>query len=132
MAVFLRVFLVLLSSVYCALQVDCHRQGVKEADLRSVIEATSDDISAGRHGESITTKEDVEHKGGDEGEEHRGPDDEEEGEEHRAAERVEARLYSEDPSEWPLPQKTGDTFRQYMVENGPQKVSHGPYPTSEK
>ena len=68
--------------------------------------------------------ENVEQKGADEGEEQRGPDDEEEGEEQRgsdeeegeeqraAEESAEARLYSEDPSEWPLPHKMGDIFRQ--------------------
>uniref|UniRef100_A0A3B3XBU0 TTF-type domain-containing protein n=2 Tax=Poecilia mexicana TaxID=48701 RepID=A0A3B3XBU0_9TELE len=62
----------------------------------------------------------------------RGLDDEER-EKHRAAEeRAETRLYSEEPSECPLPHKMGDIFRQYMVVNGPQKVCDGPYPRSEK
>lgn len=89
-------------------------------------------ISAGSHGESTMTKENKKQKGADEGEEEQRRPDEEREKRRDAEERAETRLYSEEPSEWPLPHKMGDTFRQYMVENGPQKVSDGPYPRSEK
>uniref|UniRef100_A0A3Q0T7S3 TTF-type domain-containing protein n=1 Tax=Amphilophus citrinellus TaxID=61819 RepID=A0A3Q0T7S3_AMPCI len=68
----------------------------------------------------------------DEGEEHRGPDDEEGEEQRDAAESAGARPYSEDPAEWPSPHETGNSFRQYMVESGSQKCSEGPYPRSDK
>ncbi|KAM7394895.1 hypothetical protein PAMA_006573 [Pampus argenteus] len=118
----------------------------------SATEETSDDISAGRHGKSVTTEENVgqrgadddeeEQRGEDEGEEQRGEDDDEEelekrgedeGEKQRGAEeRAGARPSSEDPSEWPSPHEIGDSLRQYMVENGPQKCPDGPYPRSDK
>ncbi|XP_062849623.1 uncharacterized protein DDB_G0283697-like [Trichomycterus rosablanca] len=88
-------------------------------------------------------EEEVEQRGADEGEKQRSPDDDDEeeveqrgadeGEEQRAAEeRAGTRPYSEDPSEWPSPHEMSDSFRQYMVENGPQKCSDGPYPRSDK
>ena len=71
-------------------------------------------MSAGKHGESITTEEYVEQRGEDEGEEQRGPDDDEEEQELRGAEgRAGARGNSEDPSEWPSPHEMGDSLRQH-------------------
>uniref|UniRef100_A0A3Q0SEZ9 TTF-type domain-containing protein n=1 Tax=Amphilophus citrinellus TaxID=61819 RepID=A0A3Q0SEZ9_AMPCI len=69
----------------------------------------------------------------EEGEEQRGPDDDGEREEQiDAAESAGARPYSEDPAEWPSPGEMGNSFRQYIIENGPQKCSHGPYPRSDE
>ena len=47
-------------------------------------------------------------------------------------ERAETRPLSEDPSDWPPPHQIEDSFRQCMVENGPQKCPDGPYPRSDK
>jgi len=62
-----------------------------------------------------------------------GEDEVEEKMEQRGEEeRAETRHYSADPSDWPPPHQIGDSFRQCMVENGPQKCPDGPYPRSEK